>query len=79
MRNPKSPSTDDAEPSIKNSGERADDCMTNNFEVNNAYVMDEMGDEDEACGEEGDVPPIPAGEEEEAMIPAREAYQTKDR
>ena len=68
--NPTRPRADDADSGLKNAGERADDCMTNNFEVTNAYVTDEMGDEGDTGHEEGDVPPVPPVEEEEARIPA---------
>ena len=38
--------------------------------MNNAYVVDEMGEEDDACHANCVVSPVPAVEEEETRIPA---------
>lgn len=70
-RNPISPSTGEAEGSVKAEGKPMDDQEMKNIEVNNADVMDDEGNGEENGGDgQEDVPPVPEAEGEEARRPA---------
>ena len=69
-----SPSAADADADVKDEDEH-----TNTITSKDAFVMDEIGNEEDTADEQGDVPPGPAVEEDEARTPTEHFESPPDR